>query len=286
MPSAAFFPVLARTNRLPGPFYTDRYASTTLRIILLLVCCLMASCATPSSSPAPDTTTTDPADLGESDLGDENIAGNLPEREEIRNPDDFKPYWWYIRFRLNWPEDEAPDWTLDTLLADLVCAPALVDFGQTIQLWRFHRRAARDSAGRQFSFIFYTDAYSAQAINRYIDTNPLVEELLLRGYLSKVSFEQHSIRPNLEDTSDKNWSAIVQKSWPFFIMGVSETWLDLIEQVAIESRLDAMQDLPTLLEGYGKVSATIDEIWKWHGKHAFLHHLNAVFGYQPMSITY
>ena len=191
-----------------------------------------------------------------------------------------------VRFRLNWPEDETPDWTLDTLLADLVCAPALADFSQYIQLWRFHRRAARDGAGRQFSFIFYTDEQSAQAINRYINTNPIVQELLVRGHLAQVRFEQSSQRPNIEDTSDKGWAEVVQKSWPFFIMGVSETWLNLIEQVAIDLQLSISLDTASLLEGYRQVSQTVDEIWRLHGQHAFLHHLNAVFGYQPLLMRY
>jgi len=251
-------------------------------LFIVFLVCFSTSCTT-----VPDTSDTEQVSENpqEQQLAETETNEGF-EEAAISSPDEFKPYWWYIRFQLTWPENEAPDWTLDTLLADLVCAPALVDFGQYIQLWRFHRRAARDKAGRQFSFIFYTDRYNALAINRYIDTNLLVQELLLRGYLAKVSFEQSSSRPQLEDTSDKNWSVMMQKSWPFFIMGVSETWLDLIEQIAIERRLDAMQDLPTLLAGYSKVSATVDETWQQHGQHAFLHHLNAVFGYQPALIRY
>lgn len=213
-------------------------------------------------------------------------TGQIESNQEAVAQNDTKLYWWYVRFRLNWPEDQAPDWALDTLLADLVCASALADFGQSVELWRFHRRAARDQAGRQFSFIFYTDTVTAQAINRYINSDSLTQELLLRGYLKQVVFEQSSRRPDLEDTSDKSWAEVVQKSWPFFIMGVSEAWLDLIERIAIEEKLSAEQDLPVLLEGYSKVNATVDQIWRLHGKHAFLHHLNAIFGYQPLLMNY
>ena len=241
-------------------------------VLLVCLCMLLAACAA-----EPKTSDVQPT---------ETLSAESTEREALLNPDEFKPYWWYIRFRLHWPDNENPDWTLDTLLADLVCAPALVDFGQVIQLWRFHRRAARDGAGRQFSFIFYTDEESAQAINRYINSNPLVQELLLRGLLEQVRFEQSSQRPNIEDTSDKAWAEVVQKSWPFFIMGVSETWLDLIERVAIDRQLNIAQETTTLLEGYRQVSTTVDEIWRLHGRHAFLHHLNAVFGYQPLLMRY
>ncbi len=28
----------------------------------------------------------------------------------------------------------------------------------------------------------------------------------------------------------------------------------------------------------------VDDMWRQEGRHAFLHHLNAVFGYQPLVI--
>ena len=62
--------------------------------------------------------------------------------------------WWYVRFRLVWPDEEEPDWSLDALIAHQIVAPVLEQYDDQIQLWRFHRRAARDSSGHQFSFIF------------------------------------------------------------------------------------------------------------------------------------
>ena len=98
---------------------------------------------------------------------------------------------------------------------------------------------------------------------------------------------QQPIRPNIEDTSDPIWSETVQKTWPHFIMGVSETWLGLINQLATEhEQLADPDDLQTLLPKYQKINAAVDEIWKQHGRHAFLHHLNAVFGYRPLYMRY
>ncbi len=55
-----------------------------------------------------------------------------------------------------------------------------------------------------------------------------------RGVIVRVSCDDTTTvtRPNLEDTSDRSWSLPVQKSWPFYIMGVSEMWLNLIREVA------------------------------------------------------
>ena len=94
-------------------------------------------------------------------------------------------------------------------------------------------------------------------------------------------------RPDIEDTSDSNWSPLLQQSWPYFIMGVSRLWVDLIDRIAVDfsARLDqaSTQDK---LEIYKEINDIVTGIWQVEGKHAFLHHLNALFGYQPMNIRF
>ena len=92
-------------------------------------------------------------------------------------------------------------------------------------------------------------------------------------------------RPNIEDTSDRSWSSSIQKSWPYYIQGVSEMWLGLIEEVASEtSGAKAPSNLKEELTLYEQVNASIEHIWQEEGQHAFLHHLNAIFGYEPIAI--
>ena len=69
--------------------------------------------------------------------------------------------WWFARFRMHWPAEEQVNWHLDLLIAHRIVAPALARYGDEIRLWRFHRRAVRDQAGHQFSFIFYASAQTA-----------------------------------------------------------------------------------------------------------------------------
>src|SRR5690606_34717849 len=65
-------------------------------------------------------------------------------------------YWWQAKYTIDWPEDSAPQWWVDALLANEMIAPsALTQEGRPL-LWRFHRRAARDASGHQFTFRFYT----------------------------------------------------------------------------------------------------------------------------------
>jgi hypothetical protein len=64
-------------------------------------------------------------------------------------------------------------------------------------------------------------------------------------------------------------------------MGVSQMWLDVI------TGIDNDQDQSTKPEKrYQKVHEVVTEIWKQEGKHAMLHHLNAIYAYQPIFINF
>ena len=88
----------------------------------------------------------------------------------------------------------------------------------------------------------------------------------------------------LEETSDKNWPPEIQRSWPYFIMGASQTWLMLVQEISREQALAGNVDYHQLLEHYRIVDSKLNVQWRDYGQHAYLHHLNAVFGYQPVRI--
>jgi hypothetical protein len=195
--------------------------------------------------------------------------------------------WWYARFAIRWPEGKGPSWAVDPLLAHLVISPVLSLHGNEIALYRFHRRAARDETGHQFSFIFYATPETAREIFAMFQSNGSLMALKDRGVVVRDAYDDTSTitRPNLDDTSDRSWSPAMQKAWPFFIMGVSETWLKLISEVA--GRTSGSKTSATVdeqLRFYEQLNASIDQIWKDEGQHAFLHHLNAIFGYEPLTI--
>ena len=200
--------------------------------------------------------------------------------------------WWYARFKINGLSDgsKQPDWFLDALLADQVCEPILQVFNDKIVLWRFHRRAVPDQSGHQFSLIFYTDVDTASAIYQRIQQNDVLIELLLSDHVAELRLDELNEpfkRPNVEDTSDPNWALVVQKSWPAFIMGVSATWLELINQIIMAEQLNVQEmELEALLALYERTNNTVNELWLRHGRHAFLHHLNALFGYRPIYMNY
>jgi hypothetical protein len=115
----------------------------------------------------------------------------------------------------------------------------------------------------------------------------LVEKLIRSGVLIRVRYDDPASikRPDIEDTSDKNWSEPLQQTWPFFIMGVSRTWLELIETFAVQngdgSRPGSFADLQAR---YAEINRQINQTWKLEGNHAYFHHLSALFGYRPVVV--
>ncbi len=189
--------------------------------------------------------------------------------------------WWYARFRLNWPADTQPVWYPDLLIAHQVISPLLKQYQNDILLWRFHRRAARDLGGRQFSFIFYSSAATAAKIFAVIDADGHIKALKSGGTIDRVVYDRPADvnRPNIEDTSDRNWPLAIQKSWPYYIMGASRMWLDLIAEVASQNLSDPPPStLPEIEAFYQRVDKEVTDLWQQQGRHAFMHHLNAIFG--------
>ncbi len=194
--------------------------------------------------------------------------------------------WWFARFRMHWPPDTKPIWYMDLYLAHQVILPKLEQNKPDINLWRFHRRAARDGGSRQFSFIFYSSPQTAQRIFNELKSDSLVNNLKLAGVLSQDVYDDPTriTRPDIEDTSDKNWPASIQKTWPHYIMGASQMWLNLIAEIAAEKLADdpAPSSIEEIEAFYQQVNKTITELWQKEGRHAFMHHLNALFEYKPL----
>lgn len=193
--------------------------------------------------------------------------------------------WWRVHFRMNWPLDTDAVWHMDLYLAHQVIMPLLEKNKADIYLWRFHRRAKRDMAGRQFTFLFYSSPHTAQGIFDALRSSPIIIDTLSAGVIDDIVYDNpvNIKRPDIDDTSDKNWPLPIQKTWPYFITGVSQMWLNLVAEIADR---DLKDHRPASLEEidafYRQVDETVTELWQKTGRHAFLHHLNAVFEYQPI----
>jgi hypothetical protein len=201
----------------------------------------------------------------------------------VEQPDRF---WWQLRFKLTWPEDEGPDFSHHALIAEQLMVPVIDEYQADMPLWRFHRRARRTPSGHQFSLIFYSDQATATQVHDAVESDPLTTWLHANGLIEKVRFDRHSPGElsRLELASDPQWPAAIQRSWPYYIMGASQAWLVLVQEISAQSKLEGRVDYPALLEHYRMVDEQLTAQWRETGQHAYLHHLNAVFGYQPLQI--
>ena len=193
--------------------------------------------------------------------------------------------WWSARFRMYWPPEEEPFWHTDLLIAHQIVAPVILQYKDRIHLWRFHRRAARDGAGHQFSFIFYATAETAYQVYDTLRSDALLTEMAAAGKVIEAVYDNPDriAKPRIQDTSDPNWPSLIQKSWPYYIKGVSQMWLSLIaETVADMPTAETHMSLDQYEALYKEVNATLLSLWENNGRHAYLHHLNALFGYKPL----
>lgn len=200
-------------------------------------------------------------------------------------PEAARSGWWYARFQMECPSDHPPQWHYDLLIAHRIIGPVLARHKDVISLWRFHRRAVSDAAGHQFSFIFRTSAGNARKIYAEIQSSLILDEMKSAGMILRDLYDDTNkiTRPDIDSTSDRNWSVPLQKSWPYFIMGVSESWFDLINRLAEDGRNKPL-NFAEMPEFYKQLSQDVTAIWVKEGGHAYLHHLNALFGYVPLNI--
>jgi hypothetical protein len=92
-------------------------------------------------------------------------------------------------------------------------------------------------------------------------------------------------RPGRGDTGDPAWSAALRAAWPDYLMGASRTWLLLVSQMAA-SVPPAASDFADVEAAYKDATASVTAVWREEGRHAFLHHLNALFGYEPLQMRF
>jgi len=193
--------------------------------------------------------------------------------------------WWYLRFRMQWPEGQPPAWETDLLIADGVVRPVLERHTAEIPLWRFHRRAARDAAGHQFSFIFYASPETARAVFAETEGTPALQLARASGRVIAVVADDPAgpLRTGIGDTSDAAWSPALRDAWPHYLMGASRMWLDLVSRLVPKPAGSGFGELEA---AYTHADAAVTAVWREEGRHALLHHLNALFGYEPLEMRF
>lgn len=190
----------------------------------------------------------------------------------------------YIRFA--WPTESEPQWHLDLVVGHEIVAPVLRRHLPQGSLWHFHRRAKRDSRGHEFALSFLTTSELAQTISAALQEHPLLKALRTADLIIEdtcEALESHPT-PNNPPHAWHDWPSPVQTAWSHFIMGACQSWLALADTLLPKIQTDPSYDLNTILNQYQQLSNQISELWQKHGAHAFLHHLNAAYGYVPVRL--
>jgi hypothetical protein len=223
---------------------------------------------------------------------------NNPNQAELPLAEDNsgQPSWWRASFQLSWDKETPPQWHYGPLIAEQVILPVLQSHGGSIRLWRFHRRAGLDAAGHRFSFLYYADQRSAEKISELIKKNGPLEALRGKGAVLAVEIKPYVTKggEKVSATSDPNWTSTMQQTWPHFLMGVSRMWLEQVILISkqldlassLENEGDAWNEGQDSPEHYIKVQSALSHLWREEGNHAYLHHLNAIYAYQPLLQRY
>ena len=194
--------------------------------------------------------------------------------------------WYEFNFKMNWTQNQEPKTWIDIFIVDEIIQDVVSKNKSVIELWRIHRRWSNDPTGHQLILSCFTQEQNANSIKRYIigsrpfkflqENNLLAEEL-------ETAAGGESIRDIADDKSTRNWPEELKNSWPYYISSCSEMFLCLIDSLkgGAKSDIDG-KDVSEIESYYTGINNRLMNIWQGHGSHAFFHHINAIFGYQPL----
>ena len=192
--------------------------------------------------------------------------------------------WYRINFKIKWDRKPPANFHIDLMIIDLLINPAVNKFKEKFgdNLWTFHRAAAsNDPDGHTLLFNFYTEPKTAEKVFEFIKSNgnySLIKKYLeLDPKLTITGTEKNSFKKETISDVD-NWPLEIQKSWPYYIKGSCEMFLIFIEEVKNNNNFQYKREEAEKF--YVKIQNAISEKWFKYGSHAFLHHLDAIFGYE------
>lgn len=186
--------------------------------------------------------------------------------------------WHFINFKIKWDKKFPVNFFVDLMIIDLLISPTIEKFEPKLILWRLHRSATKD--GHILRFIFYITPKISEDIFKNIEANKFYA-FIKKNYLEDLIEQEGSQK--IEGAGDSNWPQEINKSWPYYIMGVSNMFIKLIKEVKVSINNQPKENSKEELESYYKeIEKKIDDIWLRYGCHSFIHHLSAIIGYKPV----
>jgi len=194
--------------------------------------------------------------------------------------------WYGFSLRMIWPKNQEPKTWIDIFITDTIIRDVISEKQSVIELWRIHRRWARDMKGHELTLDCFTEEKNANSIKKLIrESRPLkfLQENNLLAEELETATGGERIRDIADDRSTRNWPEELKDSWPYYISGCSEMFLCLIDSLKGGAKTDIDgKDVSEIESYYTEINNRLMNIWQGHGSHAFFHHINAIFGYQPL----
>jgi hypothetical protein len=188
-------------------------------------------------------------------------------------------------------DQSPPQSWIDFYLLDQIIRP-LTQARLANDTWNIHRRwGVRD--GHQFKFSCFADRGVATDGDHFVRSLPAWQTYRDRIAQWQPEADRYRFQPLTAQTDDWRvwenwWPTECLPSWSFFIHGVSRTLLELIEDVRQSRALVAPNptDVQACEEFYRHVERLVQEFWSRYGQDVYLHHINAVFGYDAVNCRF
>lgn len=199
--------------------------------------------------------------------------------------------WYSFNFNIVWPEGESPKTWIDVFITDTIVRDVVRKKKSEIAFWRVHRRRKRDEHGHELSFDCCAEKNTGESIRDTILLNPAYRLLTANELLSAGNVTLQERGQAIDTlTRDEPWPPELQRAWPYFILGVSQMYLDLMQHIKAQIPNFPAADLSNIdIEEIARSYTVLDKelacIWQQFGSHAFLHHLSAAFGYNAIRIN-
>ena len=169
-------------------------------------------------------------------------------------------------------------WWLDLFIFDNIFRYVLKKEADNITAWRLHRRWTTDATGHACSLYCLCDKETALYIQKSIARSKFFKMLQSSWYFR--AFEH-----KIEDFSDE-WPKALRKSWPLFAQGLSEFFLEYMRDSKVVGGRKACKSLLDYQPHYETMLKDMNKDWYWFGRHAFFHHINGMFAYEHLQISF
>lgn len=190
--------------------------------------------------------------------------------------------WYSFSFNISWDRNQEPKTWIDIFIIDTIVREVISQKKSEIVFWRMHRRWFVDEHGHELTFDCFTNEEASNEIERLIKDSDAFKVLQKNKLLVEV-LERIPGGAEIHGLTDKeSWPECLKKSWTYYINGCCEMFLRLIEN--IKGGESVPTDIQNAEQFYIKVNNELIRIWQSFGCNAFFHHLNAIFGYQPLLI--